>query len=357
MSGSTHAHTRPSARRADFQPPPHRRFRAPRRRTRRRVALAGLFLVLAGAVLALLLTRDEAPEQPAAAPGQPAATAYPVGAPIQVPGLPTGVLSSPEAVWVVTGPEGRLLRLDQSLSRLATPGTLIGGRPVALSSAFRSIWVASTDSGVVSRFSPHTFSVTARIPVGDSPVWLTPDPTGMWVVNREDDTLMRINPLRDRVSGRPIRVGDEPTSVGWGHGALWVTNSGDDSLSRVDPRKRKVIETIKVGDHPTGIAISGDSVWVSNFEDDNVMRVEIATNRVTKTIPVGDGPTYPRVGTSVWVPNSLDGTITRIDPRTNRVVGQPIRIGQTVDRISTGAMGFWVISYADQTLTRLEAAE
>jgi YVTN family beta-propeller protein len=266
-------------------------------------------------------------------------------------------LTSPEAVWVLTGPDGRLLRLDQSLNKLDAPGTLIGGRPVAMSSAFRSIWVASTDSGVVSRVSPHTFSVTERIPVGDSPVWIAPDPTGMWVVNREDDTLMRINPLRDRVSGPVIRVGDEPTWVGWGHSALWVTNTGDDTLSRVDPRKRKVVKTIKVGDHPTGMAILGDSAWVANFEDDNVQRVEIATNRVIETIPVGDGPAYPRAGNSIWVPNSLDGTITRIDPRTNRVVGRPLRIGQTVDRLSTGAMGFWVTSYADQTLTRLQGSD
>jgi YVTN family beta-propeller protein len=324
---------------------------------RRRIALASLFVLLAGAVVALLITRDDGSGRAAQAPRPSAGVVYPVGAPIQVPGPPTAVLSSPEAVWVLTGPDGRLLRLDQSLNKLDAPGTLIGGRPVAMSSAFRSIWVASTDSGVVSRFSPHTFSVTERIPVGDSPVWIAPDATGMWVVNREDDTLMRIDPLRDRVSGRVIRVGDEPTWVGWGHSALWVTNTGDDTLSRVDPRKRKVVKTIKVGDHPTGMAISGDSAWVANFEDDNVQRVEIATNRVVKTIPVGDGPAYPRVGNSVWVPNSLDGTITRIDPRTNRVVGRPLRIGQTVDRLSTGAMGFWVTSYADQTLTRLQGPD
>jgi YVTN family beta-propeller protein len=324
---------------------------------RRRIALIALLALLAAAVVVVLVTRDDATNEPAERSAQPANAAFPVGSPIPVPGPPTGVLSSPEAVWVVTGPDGRLLRLDQSLSRLEAPGTLIGGRPVAVSSAFRSIWVASTDSNVVSRFSPHTLSVTNRIRVGDSPVWLTPEPKAMWVVNREDDTLMRIDALRNRVSGRPIPVGDEPTAMGWGHRALWVTNSGDDTLSRVNPGKRKVVETIEVGDHPTGLAISGNAVWVANYEDDNIMRVDIATGRVIKTIPVGDGPTYPRVGDNVWVPNSLDGTVTRIDPRTNRVVGEPLRVGQTVDRLSMGAMGLWVISYADQTLTRVEGAD
>ena len=356
MSGSTHAHTQPSARRAEFKPPSRRRLRAPRRRTRRRIALTALFVALVAVVVALWLIQDDSADEPTQTPAEPAVTAYPVGAPVPVPGPPTAVLSSPEAVWVTTGPEGRLLQLDQGLNRLNTPGALIGGRPAALAAAFRSIWVAGSDSGSVTRFSPHTLSVMARIPVGDSPVWLTPDPKRMWVLNREDDTLMPIAPLRNRVSGRPIRVGDDPTAMAWGHRALWVTNTGDDTLSRVDPRRRKVVATIDVGDHPTGMAITGGSVWVANFEDDNVQRIDIATNSVTATIPVGDGPNYPRTGRSVWVPNSLDGTVSQIDPRTNRVVGKPIRVGQTVDRMSTGAQGLWVISYADQTLMRLEGA-
>lgn len=356
MSGSTHAHTRPSARQPEFQPPSRRRFRRPRRRTRRLIA-AGVILALAAAVVVLLLTTGGEPGDgdQAMRPSGPAARV--VGAPIPVGAPPTGLVSSPDGLWVITAPDGRLIRLNQGLSRMELPGTMIGGRPVAVSGAFRSIWVASSDSGVVSRFSPHVGQVIARIPVGDSPVWLAPDDQAIWVVNREDDTLMRIDPARNRVSGDPIRVGDEPTAVGYGHNALWVTNSGDDTVSRVDPRRRRVVATIDVGDHPTGLTLSGDSVWVANFEDDNVQRIDTTANRVVATVQVGDGPNYPRMAKTVWVPNSRDGTLSRIDPRTNRLLGGSVRVAQTADRISTGIQNLWVTSYADQTLTRLEGAD
>jgi serine/threonine-protein kinase len=214
--------------------------------------------------------------------------------------------------------------------------------------------VASSDTGTVSRYSPHIREVIVRVPVGDSPAGLTPYARGIWVVNRDDDTLVRISPVTNRVTGRPIEVGDEPTGVGWAHQAVWVTNSGDDTLVRVDPRKRRVVETIKVGDHPMGLGISRDSIWVANFEDDTVQRVDIATNKVIATVSVGDGPNYPRVGRTVWVPNSRDGTVSRIDPATSRLIGKATRVGQTADRVAVGVQSLWVTSYADQTLTRLQ---
>ena len=267
------------------------------------------------------------------------------------------MLSSPDGIWVVTASGGTLLRLDEGLSRMQAPGTPIDGRPTALATAFRSIWIASADSGGVSRVSPHTRLVTERIRVGDSPSWLSPDAHGLWVVNREDDTLVRINPTTNRLVGRPIHIGDEPTAVGSGSGSVWVTNSGDDTVSRIDPRSRRVVATIDVGDHPTGLTVSQGAVWVANFEDDNVQRIDTTANRVVATIPVADGPNYPRMAKTVWVPNSRDGTLSRIDPRTNRVLGRSVRVAQTADRISTGIQNLWVTSYADQTLTRLEGAD
>ena len=241
MSGSTHAHTRPSARRPEFEPPSRWRVRRPRRRTRRRLAVGAGLLLLAVAVAAFVLTRSDDPAQSSAANRDLRPAGRVLGPPIPIGGSPSSVVSSPDGIWVVTAPEGRIFRFDQQLSRMQRPGALIGGRPVALAAAFRSIWVASSDSNMVSRFSPHTGLVLERIPVGDSPSWLTADDQGLWVVNREDDTLMRIDPTTNRVSGRPIKVGDDPTAVAYGHKAVWVTNSGDDTVSRIDPRTHEAV--------------------------------------------------------------------------------------------------------------------
>jgi DNA-binding beta-propeller fold protein YncE len=71
---------------------------------------------------------------------------------------------------------------------------------------------------------------------------------------------------------------------------------------------------------------------------------------------VGDRPLYLKVAEqAVWVPNSGDGTVSRIDTETNRIVGRPLRVGRSADRVAIGFGSVWVTSAADGTLTRINA--
>jgi YVTN family beta-propeller protein len=257
---------------------------------------------------------------------------------------------------VVTSPEGTVLRLDQALNRMSAAGGRIGGRPSALLIAFGSIWVASADSGIVSRYGPNAARVTSRIAVGDSPSWLRSSGDAVWVVNRDDDTLVRIDPATNRVSGRPIKVGEEPSGVGSGSGSIWVTNSGDDTVSRLNPCSRRVVETIKVGDHPTGLTISSGSVWVAKLGG----RQRPAHRHVTEPRRTDD-PGRRRPELSQPRRDDLGAEHRRRHGHQagsgNRARdGRRVKIGQTADRVSVGVGAVWVTSYADQTLTRLEPA-
>jgi hypothetical protein len=134
MTGSTHAHTRPSARRPELEPPPRSRWRPPRRRTRRRIAAGVLLLasVAAGVAIVLALDDDSPERAPQAGAGpreEPVASI--VGSPIPIGATTAGIGSGPRSVWVVTSPEGTVLRLDQALNRMSAAGGRIGGRPSA----------------------------------------------------------------------------------------------------------------------------------------------------------------------------------------------------------------------------------
>ncbi len=133
MSGSTHAHTRPSARRPELDPPPRWRRRRPRRRTRRRIAAGLLLLAAVGAAVAVLLALDDdsperSPRAGAASREEPAATV--VGSPIPIGAPPAGIGSGPRSVWVVTSPEGTILRVDQALNRMTGAGGRSAGARV-----------------------------------------------------------------------------------------------------------------------------------------------------------------------------------------------------------------------------------
>jgi DNA-binding beta-propeller fold protein YncE len=57
------------------------------------------------------------------------------------------------------------------------------------------------------------------------------------------------------------------------------------------------------------------------------------------------------------VPNSGDGTVSTIDIGRNRVVGKPLRVGASADRVAVVPGAVWVTSAADGTVTRIEPDE
>ena len=62
--------------------------------------------------------------------------------------------------------------------------------------------------------------------------------------------------------GDPIQVGNGPAGVAVGEGSVWVTNRFDGTLSRIDPDRGRGLETIPVGLDPRGHRCRIRDVWV-----------------------------------------------------------------------------------------------
>jgi YVTN family beta-propeller protein len=100
-----------------------------------------------------------------------------------------------------------------------------------------------------------------RIPVGTFSVGLAAGFGSVWVVQRDDDTVRRIDPVTGRTR-RVIAVGHLPASVAVGQGSVWVTSQCAGTLSRIDPHTNQVVATIELGYHPFDLAVGGGFAWV-----------------------------------------------------------------------------------------------
>ena len=78
----------------------------------------------------------------------------------------------------------------------------------------------------------------------------------IWIVARRNDLVLRIDP-GSGATVRRIRVGTNPQDTRRGR-RLWVTNRGDDTVSRIDGRERRPALP-RVGALPTNIAVRGRS--------------------------------------------------------------------------------------------------
>src|SRR5262249_51510698 len=100
--------------------------------------------------------------------------------------------------------------------RAHTPG-LPSPPPRARRAGAGGVWVTEA-GGTVAKIDPQTNAVEQTIPVGDGPESLAVSGKSVWVANSLDGTVSRINADANRVVGGPYKVGNTPTGVAVGDG-------------------------------------------------------------------------------------------------------------------------------------------
>lgn len=176
---------------------------------------------------------------------------------------------------------------------------------------------------------------TATIVVGDEPYYPAVGEGAVWVPNRRDGTLMRVDPETNAVvatipigdPGRGSRFGSAPSpgvaaSAAVGGGFVWVTKEDEKAVAQVDPRTNRVVAVISLGLYPHQVAAGQESLWVTSREgsqEDAVLRVDYATGRLAATIRTPVPGSLAVTNDAVWVTNVRGDSVTRIDPRTNTI--------------------------------------
>jgi len=94
----------------------------------------------------------------------------------------------------------------------------------------------------------------------------------LWLASFEDDAVLRLTFPRGDVSDpgssppprfQRIDVGDGPAHIAIGEGAVWVVNRLDGTVTRIDEESGEVVATIDVGNNPQRVAAGEGSVWVT----------------------------------------------------------------------------------------------
>jgi YVTN family beta-propeller protein len=105
-----------------------------------------------------------------------------------------------------------------------------------------------------------------RIPVGRFPVGVAVGFGSVWVAQRDDNEVRRIDPVTGRTL-RAIAVGHLPASVAVDQQSILVTNQCDGTVSRIDPATNRIVRTIELGYHPQWLAVGGRFAWVGVGKD------------------------------------------------------------------------------------------
>jgi hypothetical protein len=185
--------------------------------------------------------------------------------------------------------------------------------------------------------TPPSKQVMASIPIDANPTGVAVGEGAVWVVHAAHafpppergeparkpvpGELSRIDPATNQVTQR-IEVGGDPMDVITAFGAVWVIDRGEPRIVRVDPDSGSVTPLPLPAPIEAAAAADG-SIWASGVEDDRVFRIDPTTGEVLAGVSVGsrDYKYLVPVNGQVLVGISDGHRLVRIDPSTNRVVG------------------------------------
>jgi YVTN family beta-propeller protein len=266
---------------------------------------------------------------------------------IPVTDTPTGLATSPGAVWVVgstpTSPSVTVRRIDPRFNNIAGKtriGNVVPGGPGSVATQGNAVWVAPS-SGLLSRLSTRSTQAVQQVDPNAGPTAIAVGAGAVWVTDSDANTVTRIDPTG---LVTPIPVGHGPSAIAIGAGAIWVADTLDDAIVRIDPSTRAVTNMITVGRAPTGVSFGEGAVWVANSGDGTVTRIDPINVKPVKTIDVGGSPHGIVVAAHrVWV---------TVQPSTNAQGDQGgtahLRVAQNV--VDSMDPAFAYITYSMQLL-------
>jgi YVTN family beta-propeller protein len=255
-----------------------------------------------------------------------------------------------------TGPSATLRQIDPATNRVATT-IEIGSDPSGIAVGEGAVWVTDRDDNTLSRIDLETRAVKA-VPVDPSPMGVATGDGVVWVASSygAGTSLLSIEPTTlgitstSRVPSGPVAVGD---------GTVWT--GGNLVLAHWAPRLAYLgeIAVLNLGysrtaDPTEGLAVGEGAVWVANAALKKVLRIDLEAKQVVAEIELGFAPSDVAAGLGgVWVSDGTGNSVVRIDPATNRV-RQTIRVGRRPFSLAVGDGAVWVANSRDGTVSRID---
>jgi YVTN family beta-propeller protein len=237
---------------------------------------------------------------------------------IAVPGGPSGVAFTADAVWVV-GAQGRLVKIDLGTNRVVDTVPFAGFGIAVVADDSGNVWAVTQGCpGCPKQGLPRLFELDPDTgTIGPSRIF---DPQccvyglafgggSLWL--GIGPSVMRIDPAtigtqKDIVIGGGVGsiAFDTSTDSVWASQAntLIQPETAIGSVVRIDATDNHRDPVITAGCCPGAIALAPHSLWVTNLQDKTVVEIETDVGSVRDRISFPNAPTgVAMVGSSLWV--------------------------------------------------------
>ncbi len=218
-----------------------------------------------------------------------------------------------DSLWVLNVQTNRVIRIAP-VTKDKTPIPL-DGRPSGVTAGGGRVWVTlRTEPAQLVEIDPSSNEVVDSFEIAANPEDVRFALDAVWTTS---DTTNSITKMRPGNPPTQIPIGARSDDMAVGAGMIWVTNRRDDAITRIDLQQPSKRQRLRVGRRPEGVAADDRNVWVVNQDDNSVTRLDAHSPfRKLDEYPVGEKPSDVAVDEAgiAWVVNTADNTLSRIEP-------------------------------------------
>ena len=229
--------------------------------------------------------------------------------------------------------ENSVGRIEADSGRI-TAQYRVGHGPEAVVAGAGSVWVANRLDGTVSRIDRDARRGRDDRHRGRAEPGSRSAPDRSGSTNGQGRTVAQVDPAIEQGRKETFDVGNEAHAVAVGDGAVWVASAVDATVVADRPDRRRHDERVPVDARPSALAAGAGAIWVASDAKGarDPARRALAARRSPRSA-VGNGPSGIAVGAgAVWVANRRDGTVSRIDPATEVTETLPVGREPSDDR-------------------------
>lgn len=144
-----------------------------------------------------------------------------------------GIAVGGGAVWVSDYVDGTVSRIDPQSNQVIAK-VPVGAEPSFVAYGEGAVWISNIKDSAVSKIDPKTNRVIAKISTGWELNGMAIGCSAVWVTSADNGVIIRLDPQANQVIGKPIRVGFGALHLAIAEDDIWVVNRESETLSRIN---------------------------------------------------------------------------------------------------------------------------
>jgi streptogramin lyase len=191
-----------------------------------------------------------------------------------------GITVDDRGVWLVTGKDGNLVRVDPTSGALQATVRIAAGSYNPHYSA-GTVWISQAEGAQLTAVDAQSLKVTATVATGPNPRFLTAGGGAVWTLDQGDGAVTRIDVRTLRTTSIALHTPGRGGDIKFDAGLVWSTMPKM-PLSVIDAKSSKLL-CQWAGPGGDSLGLGFGSIWLTNYDAGSVARIplEAALHRCT----------------------------------------------------------------------------